>query len=116
MDNEFDGPNDYMKHLREMEKETLKIDLHRGSYMPLSIKDFLEMFGEPSDEDLHDITQAYLKQYHTHGDDIIEHLIEAYSREWINLLLQYNVTVEEYEICAILKEHLDIHTKWIKKE
>ena len=104
---EEDFSNDYMKHLREMEKEMLKIDLSRGSVMPMSVKDFIELFGEPTDEDLFDITQAYIKQYHTHGDEFIQILVDSYGKEWVRYLLQYNESIEEYELCAILKEHLD---------
>ena len=108
---EEDFSNDYMKHLREMEKEMLKIELSRGGVMPMGVNDFIELFGEPTEIDLFDITQAYIKQYHQHGDSFIEVLVDSYGKEWVRYLLSYNESVEEYELCAILKEHLDVTLK-----
>ena len=105
--NEFKRSNDFSKHFREMEKEMLKIDLSRGGVMPMSIKDFSELFGEPTEEDMFDITQAYMKQYHTHGDEYVPVIIDAYGKEWVEFLLKYNEGVEEYELCSIIKDHLD---------
>ena len=112
--NEFpmnDG-GDYMKHLRDMEKEMMKIDLSRGGVMPLNMEEYLELFGEPSDLDLHDITQAYIKLYMKQEDECyIPFIVDAYGKEWVEYLLKYNERVEEYELCAIIKEHLDIYEK-----
>lgn len=104
---EFEKTNERYQHFREMEKEMLKIDLTRGSVMPLSIKDWKDMFGEPTKEDLFDITQAYIKQYHDHGDAYVPILIDAYSISWVKYLLKYNEEVEEYELCSIFKSHID---------
>jgi hypothetical protein len=105
--NEFEKTNERYQHFREMEKEMLKIDLTRGSVMPLTIKDWKDMFGEPTMEDLFDITQAYIKQYHDHGDEYVPILIDAYGISWVEYLLRYNEEVEEYELCSILKSHID---------
>ena len=103
---------DYMKHLRDMEKEMMKIDLSRGGAMPLDLQEYVEIFGEPSDLDLHDITQAYIKLYMKQGEDIyIPFVVDAYGKGWVEYLLKYNERVEEYELCAIIKEHLDIYEK-----
>jgi hypothetical protein len=91
---------DYMKRLRDMEKEMMKIDLSRGGAMPL---------------DLHDITQAYIKLYMKQGEDIyIPFVVDAYGKGWVEYLLKYNERVEEYELCSILKEHLDIYEEELK--
>lgn len=105
--NEFKKHNEINKHFRDMEKEMLKIDLSRGAVMPMSIEDFSELFGNPTDEDMFDITQAYMKQYHTHGDEYVPVIIDAYGKEWVEYLLKYNEGVEEYELCSIIKDHLD---------
>jgi len=106
---EEDSNRDYMRHFREMEKQMLKIDLTRGAVMPLSISDWIDLWGEPTDEDLHDITQAYIKQYHIHGEKHIKRLVDMYDNNWIEYLLSYNEYVEEYELCSILKSHLDTY-------
>jgi hypothetical protein len=106
---------DYMKRLRDMEKEMMKIDLSRGGAMPLDLQEYIEIFGEPSDEDLHDITQAYIKLYMKQGEDIyIPFVVDAYGKGWVEYLLKYNERVEEYELCSILKEHLDIYEEELK--
>ena len=107
--------DDYFSRIRDMEKEMMKIDLSRGGVMPLNMEEYLEIFGEPSDLDLHDITQAYIKLYMNQGDDIyIPFVVDAYGKEWVEYLLKYNERVEEYELCAILKEHLDIYEEELK--
>lgn len=99
----------FREHFRKMEKEMLKIDLSRGGVMPLNLLDFIDLFGQPTEEDLNDITQAYLKQYHQHGEDVVPAIVEAYGDEWVTHLLSHNESIEEYELCAILKEHLDVY-------
>lgn len=117
MDDDFneDAANDYMKHLRDMEKEMMKIDLSRGGAMPLDLNEYVEIFGEPSDLDLYDITQAYIKLYMKQGeDDYIPFVVDAYGKGWVEYLLKYNERVEEYELCAIIKDHLDIYEEELK--
>ena len=55
----------------------LKIDLSGGGVMPMTIDDFSDLFGEPTEDDLYDITQAYMKQYHTHGEEFVPIIIDA---------------------------------------
>lgn len=107
-----DGLND---RFREMEKEMFKIDLSRGGAMALDYEEFVGIFGEPNDLDLYDLTQAYIKLYMKQGDDeCIPYIVDMYSEEWMNILLNYNERVEEYELCAIIKSHLDIYKKELK--
>lgn len=117
-DNEDDFENEdgnhrrgYFDRIREHEKEMLKIDMVRNFQMPPSLEEWKEFFGEPTDEDCADITQAYIKQYHHYGDEYIANLVDAFDINWIRYLLWYNESVEEYELCAILKEHIDINVK-----
>jgi len=110
-----DGLNDYHNHMRDMEKEMFKIDVSRGGPMVLGYDEFVDVFGEPNDEDIFDLTQSYIKLYMKQGDDdCIPYLVESYSKEWVKCFLEYNVRIEEYELCSILKEHLDIYEKEIK--
>lgn len=110
--NEFNENNERLRmHFREMEKEMLKIDLSRGGVMPMTIDDFSDLFGEPTEDDLYDITQAYMKQYHTHGEEFVPIIIDAYGKEWVEFLLKYNENVEEYELCSIFRDHLNDYKK-----
>lgn len=109
---EFNENNEHIRrHFREMEKEMLKIDLSRGGVMPMTIDDFSDLFGEPTEDDLYDITQAYMKQYHTHGEEFVPIIIDAYGKEWVEFLLKYNENVEEYELCSIFRDHLNDYKK-----
>ena len=115
--NEEDGDNvnDYMQHLRNMEKEMMKIDLSRGAAMPLDLSEYVDMFGNPTEEDLNDITQAYIKLYMKQGDDdAIAFVVDAYGNEWVQYLLKYNESIEEYELCSLIKEHLTIYQNELK--
>ena len=70
----------------------------------VSIDEFIQMFGtEPSDENLHIMTQQFVKTYLTFGVDPIE-LVEGFGMDWVQTLLEYNEQIEEYELCAIFRD------------
>ena len=101
--------NGYFDRIRQNEKEMLKIDMNRNLQMPPSLEEWKQFFGETTDLDGADITQGYIKQYHHYGEEYIPTLVDAFDINWIRYLLGYNELVEEYELCAILKSHIDIH-------
>ena len=103
--------NGYFDRIRQHEKEMLKINMIRHFEFPPSLEEWKEFFGEPTDEDLTDITQAYLKQYHHYGENNIAQFVDAFDINWVEYLLWYNESVEEYELCSILKSHLDNNRK-----
>ena len=110
-----EGLNDYQNHMRDMEKEMFKIDVSRGGVMALGYDEFVDVFGEPNDNDLFDLTQSYIKMYMKQGDDeCIPYLVDSYTDKWVTAFLNYNERIEEYELCSILKEHLDIYKKELK--
>lgn len=103
---EFEG---YRKNIG---KQLLKIDASRGGVMALNYDEFVDIFGEPNDEDLFDLTQSYIKLYMKQGDDeSIPFVVDMYGEKWLNEFLKYNERIEEYELCAILKSHIDIYKK-----
>lgn len=102
-----DSHNGYFDRLRQSEKEILKINMIRHFEFPPSLEEWKEFFGEPTDEDLADITQAYLKQYMHYGEKNIVQFVDAFDINWVRYLLWYNESIEEYELCSILKSHLD---------
>jgi len=106
-----DNHNGYFDKLRNREKEMLKINMVRHFEFPPSLEEWREFFGEPTDVDLTDITQAYLKQYMHYGDKHITEFVDAFDINWVRYLLSYNESVEEYELCAIIKSHIDVNTK-----
>ena len=101
---------DYSEQMKHMEKEMFKIDVSRGGMMALDYDEFVGIFGEPNDEDLFDLTQSYIKLYMKQmDDDCIPFVVDAYGEKWINAFLNYNIRIEEYELCALFKEHLEIY-------
>jgi len=113
MDNEefFNGEyEDYSDQIRHMEKEMFKIDVSRGGVMALDYEEFIDIFGEPSDEDMFDLSQSYIKLYMKQGDDsCIPYVVDMYGEVWVSEFLKYNERVEEYELCSLFKEHLEIY-------
>jgi len=113
-ENLFPSDGGLNEHFKEMEKQMFKIDASRSGVMPLGYHDFVDIFGEPNDEDLFDLTQSYIKLYLKKGDDSIPFVVGAYGQEWVERFLKYNEGIEEYELCSILKEHLDIYKKEVE--
>jgi hypothetical protein len=103
---------DYQNHMRDMEKEMLKIDTSRSGVMALEYDEFVSIFGEPNDEDMFDLTQSYIKLYMKQGDDVcIPFVVDSYGEKWVKEFLKYNEKIEEYELCSIFKKHLQIYKK-----
>lgn len=114
-DDDLNPYGDYHDHMKDMEKEMFKIDVSRGNVMALDYEEFIDVFGEPNDEDLFDLTQAYIKLYMKQNDDeCIPWLVDMYGEKWVKCFLNYNERIEEYELCSIFKEHLDIYKKKLK--
>lgn len=106
---------DYSDRMKEMEKQMFKVDVSRGGVMALDYDEFVNIFGEPNDEDLFDLTQSYIKLYMKQGDDeCIPFVVDSYGEKWISAFLKYNERIEEYELCSILKNHLDIYKEELK--
>lgn len=102
--------DDYQKHIKKMEKEMFKIDVHRGGLMALEYDEFVNIFGAPNEEDMYDLCQSYIKLYLKQNDDnCVPWIVDMYSERWIQEFLSYNIKIEEYEICSILKDHLEIY-------
>ena len=100
---------DYSEHMKHMEKEIFKIDVSRGGVMALEYDEFVEIFGKPNDEDMFDLSQSYIKLYLKQGDEsCIPFVVDMYGERWVNEFLKYKERVEEYELCSIFKEHLEI--------
>lgn len=85
-----------------------------SSPMQLGVFEFIELFNEPTDEDIHILSQCFIKSYlRTNIDKETEigNLIGKWGLDWLDLFLDYNQRVEEYELCSIIKDVMDIGRK-----
>jgi hypothetical protein len=80
-----------------------------------TVAGFTRHFGEPKPSMLEDMTQEFISTYHRHGVDPME-LVEGFGIDWLQLLLEYNENIEEYELCAIFRDLINdyIETKTSK--
>ena len=70
--------------------------------MPL--KEYVECFGGiPDKDDLNALTQEFVRAYHKFETDPFE-LISGFGVDWLELLLEHNVEIEEYELCALFRD------------
>lgn len=78
--------------------------------IPLGPQEFIDLFDEPTTEDLEILTQLLIKDVHafTHNQ-----VIDKWGLEWMQYILDFNVEVEEYELCATFKEIIDEEFKTI---
>lgn len=84
------------------------LELHRSSPVPLDPHEFEVMFGKPSNDDLRIMSQVLITDIHKFKYDFV---VDKWGLDWIEDILQFNVFVEEYELCSIFKEILDISRK-----
>ena len=68
-----------------------------------TVAGFTKHLGNPSDEMLQEMTQEFITTYHSYGVDPME-LVEGFGVDWIQLLLEFNERVEEYELCCIFRD------------
>jgi hypothetical protein len=69
-----------------------------------SVAGYITTFGKlPDDKDLGNLTQTFMKAYHRVGTDPYE-LVNGFGIDWLELLLKYNETHEEYELCSIFRD------------
>jgi hypothetical protein len=75
----------------------------------LSLEKFEKMFGKVRPNVCKTLTQDFLKSYHRLDYDgkMEKPLVTGFGLDWIGKLLEYNESVEEYEICAILHKLIE---------
>ena len=71
--------------------------------------EFVQLWGEPKEDHLKELTQHLLKSYHIGGDKVIDSIGEGFGVGWLQALIDYNEGVEEYELCSVIKEILDTY-------
>jgi len=71
---------------------------------PWSLDDYVRVYGGlPSRTVLKEMTQEFIKSYHTLSVDSMQ-LVDGYGLDWIRSLLTHNEEVEEYELCTIFRD------------
>ena len=77
-----------------------------------TVEGFKKTFGEPKQAMLMDLSQEFIEAYHRYGTDPYE-LVDGFGIDWVQLLMNYNEEIEEYELCAIFRDLINdyIETK-----
>ena len=75
----------------------------------ISVEKFEQMFGKVRPNVCKNLTQEFLNAYHRisyqgHGE---QSLVIGFGLDWMERLLEYNESVEEYEICSVLHELIE---------
>lgn len=81
-----------------------------SSHMALSLNEFIELFDAPSGEDTAILTQCFIKSYlrcNPDDDKDMGNLVGKWGLDWLEVFLNYNQKVEEYELCSTIKEVMD---------
>lgn len=75
----------------------------------LSLEKFEKMFGKVRPNVCKNLTQDFLKSYHRldYSGKTEKNIAIGFGLDWIGRLLEYNESVEEYEICAILHKLIE---------
>lgn len=104
-DDDLFGKKDENKEdvFRKMNRLMFIDDIERfqNRVVPLGPEEFKELFGNFQDEDMSIMTKVFIKDYWRELD-----CIDKWGVEWIWEILQYNVRIENYELCAIIRDYI----------
>jgi hypothetical protein len=105
-DDEFGKRNEIEKGLNKLQRLLFIHDLekHRTQIVSIDPTEFIDLFGEPTEEDLEIMTQILIDDVHRLTNVKV---IDKWGLDWIKYILDFNVEVEEYELCAVFKELID---------
>jgi hypothetical protein len=116
----FDFLDDMQNRKREIDKSLLKQTLKRGNSMPLTVEEFIELFGEIQEDDFRDLSSQFISVINGIDDDEFTYIIgmenpseyqkdemkawivDGWGEDWVKQLLLYNQDKEEYEACTII--------------
>lgn len=84
------------------------LEKFRTQVVPLDPIEFVDLFGEPTEEDLEIMTQVMIQDVHRLSNMDI---VDKWGLDWIRYILNFNEQVEEYELCAVFKEVIDNHNE-----
>ena len=100
-------PEPWVERQMEIEKALLFSELKSGVPIPLSPKDWDEMW-ELTIEDMNTMTQLWIRHFMRESDSNRGkwNIITAYRNEWLIQLLHHNEEQEEYELCSLINELL----------
>ena len=123
--NEFEEFHNRMNEKkRDIDFAMLKQTLKRGNSMPLTVEQFVELFGEIRDDDFHYLTQQFIQVIHGIEDDEWTHIlgmdnptklqkdemkawiVDGWGEDWIKEILMWNQDKEEYENCSTIWDAL----------
>jgi len=114
--------DDRLEVLRKAQRLMFINDLEKqpSQPMPVSIEEFIHLFGLPSDEDIEIMTQLFLKDYMKYmklETADYAHLCSKWGLDWLDFFRKFNEETEEYELCAVLKEVIeggrDVIKEWM---
>ena len=107
-DDDFSRREGIEEGLKRLQRLLFINDLEkfRTQVVPLDPIEFVDLFGEPTEEDLEIMTQVMIQDVHRLSNMDI---VDKWGLDWIRYILNFNEQVEEYELCAVFKEVIDNH-------
>ena len=75
-----------------------------------TVDGFRKHFGEPKTGMLMDLSAEFIDSYHRFWVDPIE-LVDGFGLDWVQLIMDYNEDIEEYELCAIFRDLINDYIK-----
>ena len=75
-----------------------------------TVEGFIRHFGEPKKGMLMDLSAEFIDSYHRYGVDPYE-LVDGFGLDWVQLIMDYNESIEEYELCAIFRDLINDYIK-----
>lgn len=80
------------------------IEKYSHEIIPLGPDEFVELFGNASDEDLSIMSDVLMKDSFKFDESFI---IDKWGPEWLYEMLQFNIKREEYELCSIIHSMIE---------
>lgn len=117
-DNDSDNLENYFKKMKESQLHMFMMDVKRfvHSPIPLTPDEYVEIFDEYPDDECYEImTERLLKDWNIFGEYNIGVIIDKWGCDWLGDLLKYNVEIEKYELCSIIKTIIDCSDRYLEK-
>jgi len=117
--------NEYMDELNNKAQKFQRllffhdIEKYPDGVMAVTVDEFIEIFGVPTDEEFGIITKCLLNDFKRHdinNPKFIRKIQDKWSIDWMECILEWNSDMEKYENCVKIRDFVNSYKEIAIKE